>query len=47
MFDFDKVPSETSALGSQMVAALDFYGCNDDYKDYDLELFFLNALQHL
>ena len=30
-----------------MVAALDFYGSNDDYKDCDLELVFFNALQHL
>lgn len=31
MFDFDKVPTEKSALGTQVVAALDFYGSNDDY----------------
>lgn len=30
MFDFDEVPTETSALGTQVVAALDFYGSNDD-----------------
>lgn len=27
-----------------MVVALDFYGNNDDYKDYDLVLFFFQLL---
>lgn len=30
-----------------MVVALDFYGNNDDYKDYDLVLLFFNCFQHL
>lgn len=40
MFEFNKVSTEISALGSQMLAAFDFYGSNDDYKDYGLGLIF-------
>lgn len=47
MFDFDEIPTKTSALGTQVVAALDFYGSNDDYKYSDLVIFFSNALEHL
>lgn len=47
MFDFDEVPSEVSALGTQVVAALGFYGSNDNYKDCDLGLIFFNALERL
>lgn len=47
MFDFDEAPTESSALRSQEVATLDFYGSNDDSKDCDLGIIFFNALQHL
>ena len=43
MFEFDKVPTEKSALGSQMVAAFDFYGSNDDHKDCGLGLTFFQC----
>lgn len=46
MFDLDEVPTKTSALGSQVVPALDFYGSND-YKNCDLGLIFFNTLEHL
>lgn len=44
MFDFDEAPTETSALRSQEVAALEFYGSNNDYKDCDLGIIFFKAL---
>lgn len=47
MFEFDEVSSEVSALGTQVVDALDFYGSNDDYKECDLGLIFFNALERL
>lgn len=36
--DFNEVPTETSALGYQVMATLDFYGSNDGYKNYDLAI---------
>lgn len=47
MFDFDEAPNKPSALRSQEVATLDFYGSNDNYNDCDLGIIFFNALQYL
>lgn len=47
MFDLDEVPTETSALSSQVAAALDFYGSNDDHKYCYMGIIFFNTLEHL
>lgn len=43
LVDYDEVPTEASALGDHLAAALDSYGSKGDYKDCGMERILLGA----